>query len=152
MDVKNRHLNEIKESRFRIVIRDAALDTYMAGKSPKGETIRNVHVTFGEGSSLMVKAERVVSGETVPISAAGTLMIRDPQHAGVDLNKLSVTDTPVTGLELELVRSRLESAMDLTRLPLGITLTRISTSQGTLTLEGMADLTESARQKWSRRN
>ena len=150
VDVKHRQLREIQESRFRVVIRDSAVDDFLVGKSPRGETVRNAHVTFGEGSSLTLKAERVVDGQSVPFSATGSLKIRDPQHAGVELDKLSVTDTPITGAELELVQSKLENAIDLSRLPIKISLTHVGTSHGTLTLEGAADLTAAARNEWSR--
>ena len=149
VDVKQRRLREIKESRFRIVIRDAAVDRFLASKSPRGALVRNAHVTFGAGNSLTIRADRTVRGETVPISAAGSLKIRDPQHVGVDLDKLSVVDAPVEGPELEIVRSKLDNAIDLSRLPIHISLTRIGTTDGTLVLEGTADLSATAQRERS---
>lgn len=140
VDVKRKRLRSIKESRFRIIIRDTDVDHFLAGKSPKGETVRNAHVTFGAGGALVVTADRIVDGETIPMRAAGSLKIRDPQHAGVDLDRLSVVGAPVEGPELELVRSKVENAVDLSRLPIPVSLTRIDSGAGTLILEGTADL------------
>ena len=149
VDVKQKRLREIKESRFRIVIRDSAIDRFLVGKSLRGETVKNAHITFGEGNSLTVKADRIVDGATVPVSAVGSLKIRDPQHVGVDLTSLSVVGAPVEGPELEVVRSALENAIDLSRLPLHIRLTRIGTSRGTLLLEGTADMSAAAQRERS---
>ena len=150
VDVKQHRLRDIRQSTFRIVIRDGAIDRFLVGKSIRGVAIQNAHVTFGDGNRLTVTADRLVNGETIPITASGSLKIRDPQHAGVDLNRVSIVDAPVEGPELEFLQSKLEKAIDLSKLPINISLTNISTTQGTLILQGSADLTALAQSQAER--
>lgn len=141
VDKEHKRVRRIGDVRFLATVGAAGLDEFLAGETPEDEPIRNTRVSLGAGNSVTIAAERVVLGAGVPFHMTGPLRIAGPQRIELDPTNLNVIGIPIGGLPLRFLRSRFESAIDLSKLPFPVHLTGVRTEPGTLLLSGTADVT-----------
>lgn len=140
VDTGRRQIRKIGEARFTLTLKEASLDEYLAGEAPEGENLRNIRVTFGANSETTVKGERVTLGIGVPFRLSGPLRVAGPQRIELDPNRLTVVGIPLSGTPLQFIKNRIESAVDLTKMPIPLELTGLKTQPGSVTLTGTADI------------
>ncbi|HZP81409.1 MAG TPA: DUF2993 domain-containing protein [Chthonomonadaceae bacterium] len=138
VDTERGQLRRIQEARFVAAVGTASLDQYFAGEAPEGETFRKVRLTLEE-NRVTIQGERVVLGLGVPFQLTGPVRLAGPTRIEIDPTRLTVIGIPLTGVPLRFLKSRFESAIDLSTLPFPIQLTEVRTAEGWLTLTGSAD-------------
>src|SRR5262249_45288208 len=111
---------------------------YFAGEAPEGETFRKVRLTLME-NQVTIQGERIVLGLGVPFQLTGPIRLAGPTRIEIDPTHLTVIGIPLAGLPLRFLKSRFESAVDLSTLPFPIQLTDVQATAGKLTLMGSAD-------------
>jgi hypothetical protein len=138
-DLDRRQIKSIGSAKFSAVIGEAALDEYLAGEAPEGESLRNVHL-YLHHNSVSISAERVTLGLGVPFRAYGPMRVVDPQHIEMDPTRLVVVGIPITGAALVFLKHKFESAIDLSSLPIPIAIDSVKTENHILVLSGAPDV------------
>lgn len=139
VDTARGRVQSIQSATFTAVMGEVALDEFMAGEAPEGETIRAARVKLGPGQEVTLSAERVTLGIGIPFSLRGPLRLAGPERLQLDPDRMTVVGVPITGRVLQFIKRRFESAIDLSTLPFPIGLTSVRVSPGMLTLTGTAD-------------
>lgn len=140
-DLERKHLRSIGSAKFTASLGEAALDEFLAGESPDGEpeTLRNVHIRLRK-NQVTISAERMVLGVGIPFHASGPLRLSGPHGIELDPTRLVVVGIPITGVPLNFLKRRFESAIDLSTLPVPILLDQVRTENKTLIISGAPDV------------
>lgn len=138
VDTERGQLRRIQEARFVAAVGVFSLDQYFAGEAPEGEAFRKVRLTLN-ANQVTIRGERVVLGVGVPFQLTGPVRLAGPTRIEIDPTRLTVVGIPLAGLPLRFLKSRFESAIDLSTLPFPIQLTEVRTEEGKLILTGSAD-------------
>lgn len=138
VDLNHRQVRHIQEAQFTATVGEAGLDEYLAGEAPPGETFRDVHFTLRD-NLVTIRGARVVLGVSVPFQITGPLQLVSPSRIQIDPKHLTIIGISVSGLPLRFLKSRFESAIDLSTLPFPVQLSSVQTTAGKLTLSGSAD-------------
>jgi hypothetical protein len=140
VDVDHGRLRNIQEAGFVAMVGEASLDEFLAGEAPAGETFRNIGFTLRD-NRVTIRGERVVLGVGVPFQITGPLQLAGPQRIRIDPQRLTLVGISLTGLPLRFLKSRFESAIDLSSLPFPVQLTSAQSTAGRLILAGTVDTT-----------
>jgi hypothetical protein len=134
-------LRSVGSAVFTASIGETALDEFLAGESPEGEpeTLRNIHIKLRK-SQVTLSADRVVLGAGIPFRAYGPLRLAGPHRIELDPSRLVVVGIPVSGIPLNFLKHRFESAIDLSSLPIPIILNSVRTENKLLILSGKPDM------------
>lgn len=138
-DLDHRQLRSVGSARFTASIGEAALEEFLAGESPEGETLSNVRILLRQGH-VTLSADRVVLGLGVPFRAYGPLHVTGPHRIELDPTKLVVVGIPITGVPLNFLKHRFETAIDLSTLPIPVTIDQVKTENKMLILSGSPDI------------
>ncbi len=141
-DVDHRTLRHIDSARFAARIGQTSLDEFLAGEAPAGETLREVRVILSGDNLVTIRGKRITLGLRVPFEISGPLLVAGPKRVEIDPQRLRVAGVPIPGLLRDFLKSRFESGIDLGSLPFPIHLTNVTTSPGTLTISGTADVAD----------
>ena len=138
-DLEHKQLKSVGSAHFTASIGEPALDEFLAGESPEGETLRNLRITIREGT-VTIRGERVVLGLGVPFRAYGPLRLAGSEAIELDPNKLVVIGIPISGAPLRFIKKKFESAMDLSSLPIPLRLDGVEMHNRKLILSGTPDI------------
>ncbi|HEV2472774.1 MAG TPA: LmeA family phospholipid-binding protein [Chthonomonadales bacterium] len=141
VDTVRRRVRDVRSATFSATIGQAALEEFLAGESPQNETISDARVALGPGNRVTLAAKHSVLGIGVPFSVSGPLRLAGPQKVELDASRMSVVGIPIGGIALRFLKSRFNSALDLSALPFPLQLTGIQVSQRSLKATGSADVT-----------
>jgi hypothetical protein len=140
-DLVHKQLRSVGSASFTASIGEASLDEFLAGESPDSEpgTLRNVHISLRR-NQVTISAERVLLGASIPFRAYGPLRLSGPHRIELDPTRLVVVGIPISGVPLEFLKRRFESAIDLSSLPVPILLHQVHTENRTLIMTGVPDI------------
>lgn len=138
VDTRHGQVRRIQEARFVAVVSAMSLDEFLAGEESEGEPLRQIRLTLGE-NRVTIAGQRVVLGVGVPFQMTGPLRLVGPRRIEIDPTHMTVIGIPLGGAPLRFLKSRFESAIDLSTLPFPVTLTGVQAAAGKLILSGVAD-------------
>ncbi len=138
-DLDHKQLRRIGSATFSAVVGQTAVDEFLAGEEPEGETLRNVHVIFRH-NSVILSGERVILGAGVPFKAYGPLKTVRPQGIEMDASRLVVMGIPISGQPLTFLKKRFESSVDLSTLPIPLQIDTVRTENKVLIVSGKPDI------------
>ncbi len=145
-DLERRRLRSIGSAKFTVSIGEAALDEFLAGRSPDDnpDSLRKVHITLRK-DQVTISAERVVLGVGVPFRAYGPLRLSGRSLIEMDPTRMVVVGIPVSGAPLTFLKRRFESAIDLSSLPIPIAVDQVRTENRSIIISGVPDISEMMR-------
>ncbi len=140
IDTGKRKVRHIGEARFTITISEKSLDQFLAGEAPAGENIRKTRLTFADNNMVTVTGERVtLLNVGIPFRLSGPIRAASSTRVEIDPRRLTVAGIPLSGGVLSFFKGRIESSLDLRKLPVPVELSSVTTQRGSLTLAGSVD-------------
>ncbi len=139
VDMKRSKVRSIGEAKFTATLTEKSMDEFLAGETPSGETIRDIHVRLADQNMVTLSAERMTLGVGVPFRLTGPVRLAGPARIEIDPTRMTVVGIPISGLPLRFLKRRFESAVDLTGIPFAVQLSSLQTAPGKLTLAGTAN-------------
>ena len=139
VDTRRRIVTGVRSARFSADFGEAAVDEYMAGEMAQQGSIRHPRVHFRANNLVTLTAERTALGIGIPFTITGPVSVASPTRIGLDPRHMTVVGLPLAGAPLRVLTSHFEHGLDLSSLPLPVSISSVNTTPGRLTLSGTAD-------------
>lgn len=140
VDTGRKRVRHVCAATFTATVSQASLNVYLAGASPEDERIRNARLTLGPRNLVTLAAERLVLGAGIPFTVTGPVRLAGPERIELDPRHLDVIGIGIAGKPLQFLKSRFETAIDLSSLAFPVQFTSVSVTPGLMTLAGTADV------------
>jgi hypothetical protein len=132
----SRKVQQIGGAQFEAQVSAASVANYLHHRSPN---LRDVQVAFA-GSSVRVSAARPLLGIGVPFDVEGQPILRSPTTIDFAASRVAVLHLGLPEFAVRRVQERISPLVDLTAMPLPLSLTAVRVEGGRVLISGTTHL------------